>query len=476
MFHSFASTPAEKSNVRALTAALVIILTVIGVGSFFFKRSENIMQYELRQKLQTMAAIGADQFDAQMIQSIKGPVSLGTPEMKKIVSQLRAIRSNAPSIRYAYIMRKTENPNIMMFVADADSLSLPSELDLNLNGLIDPDERASYPGDLYDASNSPELLGDAFIRPTVDSSITTDTWGQSVSGYAPIRDENGLPIAVLGLDMNANDYLYVTRSVFSPVAYLLVISGGILLGGYLMLYAWQRRLEASKELENERYTFMNLALHQLGAPLATFKWWMEILHEQNEGKFCDGNEICVQMDEGVNRMSDVLESLRRANRVWKGDIHLHPEIASIKDVVAEQVKSLETDINTRKQTVTITGADNAAPASFDKKLMGEVIHELLDNASSYSPHGGTIDVKVTQKKNDITVTVEDHGCGIPTADLPNVFQKFTRGSNATQMKPVGNGLGLFVAKGILDAAKGTIGVKSTEGKGSVFTMTFPLAA
>ncbi len=476
MFHSFASTPGEKSNVRALTAALVIMLTVTAVGSFFFNRSQNIMEHELRQKLQTLAAIGAGQFDPEEIKSIKGPVSLDTPEMKDIVDQLRFIRANAPSIRYAYIMRKTDNPHIMEFVADADSLSTPSELDLNLNGLIDPDERASYPGDLYDASDSDELLEGAFIRPTVDKEITTDTWGQSVSGYAPIRNENGLPIAALGLDMSASDYLYVTRSVFSPIAYLLVVSGGILLGGYLMLYAWQRRLEAYKELENERYTFMNLALHQLGAPLATFKWWMEILHEQNDGKFCDGNEICVQMDEGANRMSDVLESLRRANRVWKGDIRLHLEKASIADVIAEQIKSLETDINTRKQTVTVTGADALAAASFDKKLIGEVVHELVDNASSYSPHGGTVDVKVSQKKNDITVTVEDHGVGIPAADMPNIFQKFTRGSNATQMKPVGNGLGLFVVQGVIKAMKGSIAFHSTEGKGSVFTITFPVAA
>jgi signal transduction histidine kinase len=110
----------------------------------------------------------------------------------------------------------------------------------------------------------------------------------------------------------------------------------------------------------------------------------------------------------------------------------------------------------------------------DPKLIAGVAEELLTNAIDFSPDGASITVSSRRTGRTAEFSVIDHGCGIPKQDLRRIFDEFSRGSNATKFKADGNGLGLYIVRGIVEQAGGTVTVVSREGKGTVVTVRLPI--
>lgn len=454
-----------------------VLLVIAFLGSVFYMRGEWMMREQMKERLRLSASIAALSFNGMPLERIQASGDMDTPLFRDIVARLRSIRQQSPTIRYAYIMRRTDDPMVLSFVADADSLTPETDLDMNHNQIIEPDEEASYPGELYDITDIPMLQSDAFEHPSVDEDITVDQWGLSISGYAPIFDQQGNVMAILGLDMIADNYARLSHEMFSPLALVLVILAGVFLATYLALFFRTRRIEMMRQVETERSALIDLALHQIGAPLATMKWWLEILRERDTGKFCivgNGRNICDEMEEGIQRMGTILQAMSDANQVRRMSMEYHPEDATLKEIVESVAQEFETHLSRRKQRVALEVADGTLTMQLDRKLIAAVVRELIDNAMTYSSPGGVISVHVRRRRNRMQVDVEDAGCGIPSRDLPTIFAKFTRGSNATTFKPVGNGLGLFVAKGIVERAGGRMTIHSEEGKGTRVSFTLPV--
>ena len=107
----------------------------------------------------------------------------------------------------------------------------------------------------------------------------------------------------------------------------------------------------------------------------------------------------------------------------------------------------------------------------DKRLMRQIITNLLVNAMKYSPSDKTVTVRLTYHNDTIVLAVKDQGIGIPAADLPHLFQAFHRASNVGVIQ--GTGLGLVITKEAIELQGGTIGVNSQLGVGTTFTVTIP---
>jgi signal transduction histidine kinase len=110
----------------------------------------------------------------------------------------------------------------------------------------------------------------------------------------------------------------------------------------------------------------------------------------------------------------------------------------------------------------------------DPEKISLVIENLLDNAIRYNLVGGTITISLDLKNDEIEFSIEDSGIGIPESEKSNIFQKFFRASNALKKETEGSGLGLFVAKNIVEAHGGKIWFESEEGKGTTFHFTIPI--
>jgi signal transduction histidine kinase len=462
-------------GLRSGVLPVIIVGFVAVLGAYFYLRAETLMSEQLRERLQSTASVAAGQFDADDVLAVRGIDDRGSPAHRRLVEHLQRIRAMTPGARYAYIVRATDDPDVVEFVADADEFRPAEDVDLDGDGTVDDEEAPAEPGEKYDVAGM-EAFREGFDRPSVDADVTYDRWGALISGYAPVRDARGRAVAVLGIDMEADEFLDTARSIFSPVAFLFVLLAGAMLASFAFSVSQRRRLESLKQLEAERTALLDLATHQLGMPLATFRWWLEILRERKTAETTEDREAYDQLQLGVDRMDHIIRSLQEAARLQSDDLSYHAESVDPASFVEDIVASMRSAFELKKQRVDVVRGSDVPPAMIDRKLMAGVLGELLENARGYSPAGSDITVRVSRVRAMARIEVVDHGCGIPADQIPRMFQKFTRGKNAYANKPVGNGLGLYICKGIVERGGGTLSVSSAEGKGTTMTLDLPLAA
>ncbi len=462
--------------VRVSAAPLMIIGVTTALGFLFHLRGEQVMDQQLRERMHSTVGIAALQIDTRLVQQVQDKDDIGKQAYVTLVNQLKTIRSLSPHTRFLYIMRRTDDPSVLSFVADADALLSDTELDVNGNGMVDDDEVPGYPGDEYPIGDSAALQHTAFQEPVVEQGITVDQWGSLISAYAPIKNANGETVAVLGMDMKADEFFAMTNATFSLVAVLLVVLVGTLLAVYILFMVRARHVETLEELDTERTALLDLATHQLGMPLATFRWWLEILKERDNGTFCKRGDVCDQLQEGINRMDSIIRGLQRAGNL-KEEEFLHSNARSSVAAVTKSVQGeLKKAVTLRHQTIRIAIPKSLPAVRIDANLFAGMLRELLENASFYSPQKSTIELRARALRGSIEISVADHGYGIPKADLPRIFQQFKRGSNASKYKPAGNGLGLYIVRRIVERARGKIRIQSELNKGTTVTVLLPAAA
>lgn len=235
-------------------------LFIVFMGTKTYEQTRAIMRQQIKQEILSMAIIGALdlQEEVYIIREIQGESGLSHPGLPELVEELKHIRDSSEKIRFVYIMRKTDDPNVLEFVADADSLSSDAELDINANGKVDANEEASYPGDTYDISTTPAMQGPAFEGPVTDEEFSKDEWGTWMSAYAPIVDSQNNVIAILGIDMSAASYQELENSVF-PLMFLLAILSFVLcfISSLVMFF-----FRTSERMAVERATEMTEKVHQ----------------------------------------------------------------------------------------------------------------------------------------------------------------------------------------------------------------------
>jgi hypothetical protein len=456
-------------------AAIIILMVLLGMA--FFSRSRAIMEDQLKNTLRSTAGAAAMQFDGALLDQIHDPKDMQSPVFKDMVRRLSQLREHVPGVRFAYILRNTATPQTLEFVADADALSSPAQLDRDGNGKVDSDEEPGYPGEQYDVHQIPALQYDAFQAPSTDEYVTYDQWGALISGYAPIRRfDNGKVVAVLGIDMLAEDYVSLAYSIFSPGALFLVLVAIVCLtAGFVMLLI-SKQIESLRQMSAERSGLLQLTFHQLGEPLTIFKWSLETIKERRPGESLEKlmPDHVKNMEIGIERMSGIIDALRSAEQVELKTLAYHPQHASLSELFSQVVKESQPFLAHRSQKLEVI-CENKLWCQFDPLWIAQVLHTLLTNAMSYSPDGSLITLTAVYKRGHVQVQVLDRGVGIPAADLPHIFEKFRRGANASMYTPAGTGLSLYTAKGIIEIAKGKMQVESVEGKGTIVTFTLPAA-
>ena len=222
--------------------------------------------------------------------------------------------------------------------------------------------------------------------------------------------------------------------------------------------------------------FVSLASHQLRTPLSAIKWYLEILLSLRTGKLNKKQtqylkEIYRSADRATNLVNDLLD----VSRIQEGEIHLDLRPIKIDKVVEEIIDNFSTLIRSSQVNINFEIINGPLPeVEADQDKLKRVIVNLLSNSIKYTPAGGKIRIAVEKKKNFIRVSVEDSGVGIPQEEQMRIFQKFFRSANVIKLAPVGTGLGLFIARSLVEAMGGKMGFASREGIGTTFYFTLPL--
>lgn len=458
-----------------LVLSAAIAFGIILVGLFFYVRARSILEDRIRERLQGIAAAATLHIDGDTVDRIQGVSDMTSTDYQDLVRFLERVQE-LPDIRFVYILRRTEDPMNLMFVADADALSTPSSLDVDRSGTVEPDEEPGFPGDLYEISDIPALQGPAFEAPTADEEITFDQWGPLISGYAPIRSAaTGEVRGVLGIDMQADDFLEASQSIFSPLALLLLFIGAVFIAGTVVVFLESEQLTILRKINAERSGLLRLTFHQLGEPLTIMKWSLETLREEAHcdelKKIVSDHIVC--MDEGLGRLNSIIDTLQLAEKVDLNTLEYLPIQTSLRHVLENAIGEWNTSAKSGAQKILLEMPDDLEIV-VDPTLIGIALRQILVNAIEYSPDDARITLTVRRGHKDIAISVADHGCGIPPADQAHLFEKYRRASNAHLSKPDGNGLGLYIAKGIIEKAGGRIWVESEVGKGTTVHFTLPL--
>ena len=252
--------------------------------------------------------------------------------------------------------------------------------------------------------------------------------------------------------------------------------GMVLLAGGIVALATHRKVETLKRLNAERTGLLQLTFHQLGAPLTIFKWSAEMLREAKaEGAIAESiDEHLAYMDEGIARMSGIIDALCEAEKIEEGTIECHPEDVSIIRMAEKAAERAQPCLTAGGKTLRKNIAGDLTVRA-DPAMVIDVLGKLLQNACDYSPDGSEIELRVTVERGMARVVVSDKGDGISPQDLPHVTEKYVRGHHAYLRKPDGKGLGLYTARGMIELTGGTMWIRSSEGKGTNVFFTLPLA-
>lgn len=244
--------------------------------------------------------------------------------------------------------------------------------------------------------------------------------------------------------------------------------------------------EELRDLDKMKDDLISIASHELRTPAAIVKGKLHLLKGRIERvKKCkdydprieDDVDVCLS---AIEREIEQVNTLLEASRIGRDTMVLEKQPFDITEIVKAAVRDFKEMAQSRGLGLELGVAETVPRVEIDVRKMREVIDNLITNAIKYTEKGGiVINVYKGDKGENVCVGIKDTGLGIPNDEIPHLFSKFyrvKRGNNLKSklVKPGGTGLGLYVAKNIVEKHGGTIWVESEEGKGSIFTFSIPV--
>lgn len=230
-----------------------------------------------------------------------------------------------------------------------------------------------------------------------------------------------------------------------------------------------------RQLDNMRQEFVANVSHEIGTPLTTIKGYTELLLD---GAIDDKNvaesflkEINVAADRMKLLRDDLLDLSRFDTKVNK----LNREIVDLVEIVKGCVRQNVIVAENKKQTINFTPPNKEMLIFADTARINQVITNIMSNSMKYSNEGAKINIKLREKFTSYYLEISDNGIGMPKEDLSRIFDRFYRVDKARSRAMGGNGLGLSIAKEIMDAHNGRIDVFSEVGVGTTMILVFPKA-
>ena len=230
-----------------------------------------------------------------------------------------------------------------------------------------------------------------------------------------------------------------------------------------------------QKLDEAKDEFISMASHQLRTPLTSIKGYVSMLMDGDVGKVTDEQKHLLQEAFiSSERMVRLIGDFLNVSRLQTGKFIIDKHPIDLAKIVEQEVEGLEPNASARGLSFTYKKPKNVPLMQLDENKIQQVIMNFADNAIYYSKENSKIKVSLAVVDNYVEFTVKDTGIGVPLAEQEQLFSKFFRATNARKQRPDGTGVGLFLAKKVIDAHDGKIIFESKEGKGSTFGFRLPL--
>jgi signal transduction histidine kinase len=247
----------------------------------------------------------------------------------------------------------------------------------------------------------------------------------------------------------------------------------------------ERDISTVQQLQRAQREFIALASHNLKTPLASMRWYSEMLLDNDAGKLSTSQrEYVEEIHNGATRMVALIQQWLTINRIDLGLYVFHNETMNVDDVVQEVLNDMRQRIEEHHLSVHFKVSVSSSIMVADRDAIKTIVHTLVLNAIKYNKDGGSITIETAfvpahqeyvGRSFDTTrlaISVCDTGMGIPSEEQGRVFQQFFRGSNVERMQSEGAGLGLFLTHQLITTLGGDIWFSSSE-EGSKFYIALP---
>ena len=270
------------------------------------------------------------------------------------------------------------------------------------------------------------------------------------------------------------DYLAIGRHLLTgkdldlSIAAAPIESNGIV-GAVLVM----RDITGLQELDRKKDEFLSVASHELRTPLTTIKGYTQLLAQTINDLAPEERSTYLTAVLGeIDRMMGLISELLDVSRIETNRLQIHPQPIRWVEFIERRASAFR--IQNPGRMIRFASDAEETTVDADPDRMRQVIDNLLSNAIKYSPDGTEIEVVARPGQDAIETSVIDHGIGIPRDEIPQLFERFHRARNVSSRYYGGLGLGLYIARAIVEAHNGSIFVESEEGKGSSFTVRLPM--
>lgn len=270
------------------------------------------------------------------------------------------------------------------------------------------------------------------------------------------------------------------------VLIVLILSVILLIITFTITQSFERLIEANR-MKSE---FVSIVSHQLRSPLSNLRWALELLMSGRLGKIeASQLDYFRILKDSSSRMRELVKDLLIVSRIEHGGLPLKKSEFSLADLIKGLILEFAPFAKAFNVEISFETTDNLPKIFADPSQLKLTIENFLDNAIRYVParqsseadrpmaggkEKGKVEIKLKRKDNFLHFKIKDNGVGIPQEDQKYIFRKFFRSSNILRYQTQGTGLGLYIAKSIIEKSGGKIGFQSEEKKGTTFWFTIPI--
>ena len=253
-----------------------------------------------------------------------------------------------------------------------------------------------------------------------------------------------------------------------------------------LVMQWVKLWETTKELgsyfadlknrlqteeENTKALITNIS-HQLKTPLASLRMSHELVLTKEISEE-EKTEFLAQEEFEINRLESLLDELVNLSRLENHMIQIHMQPCSIKETIAGAVSQIYRKAADKRIEISLVMEEDFT-VCHDRKWTGEALSNILDNAVKYSGTDTRVEIRVQKMIKYVKIEIADEGMGIPKEELHRIYQRFYRCRHAASKVKEGAGVGLYLARMIIEQQKGIISAKNRSGGGTVFMVMLPL--
>lgn len=323
--------------------------------------------------------------------------------------------------------------------------------------------------------------------------------GLALIAWATIRKKLSLDLHRTGVELTLLLLLImftagVVISARTPLEFMvrlclllmLVIYGAMALRTFVNEMQRQREIESLHDrltklngvlmnMDRLKTRFVSFASHQLRAPLGGIRGYLDMMNRGDFGALTEPQKRIIGLNlDAVNRLTQTIEMFLDVTKIELGKLDLYVTSTIIPDLVAKSVGEMKPLADKKGLVVTVDLADALPPVQCDSAKIFHVLVNFIDNAIKYTEKG-SVTVHAREEGDFLVLDVTDTGIGMDQTDRARLFHLFERGISAVKLESSGEGLGLYIAKNIVEAHGGSVFIESAgKGKGSVFGFRIPV--